>query len=133
MGVLQDSLEVVKLAGRLANPELLQKVTSLNEHILEVSTKNVELQERVFQLEQELEGAKAKLKIIGEVERRDGFIYHENEPDPCCPHCFDSERILIRIVETYNSEAALGMSPYCPHCKTMFGVRPKGLRGRVIS
>lgn len=51
MGVIQNSLEVVKLAGRIANPELLERVTSLNEQVLELSSRNVELQERLFQLE----------------------------------------------------------------------------------
>ncbi len=134
MGVLQDSLEVVKLAGRIANPELLEKVTSLNEQILEVSSKNVELQQKVSMLERELQEATAKLHLMGRVQRRDGFIYHEDEPDPCCSHCFDSERILIRIVEAHNPKAGHGSSPYCPRCKTHFGgFRPKGLRSKVIS
>ena len=88
MGIVQDSLQVVRVVSRLANPELLERVTSLNEQVLELSSKNVELQERVFQLEKEVRRANEKLYLIGQVQRRDGFIYHDSEPDPCCSHCF---------------------------------------------
>ena len=44
MGIVQDSLEVVKLAAKFANPELIERVTALNEQVLELSAKNVELQ-----------------------------------------------------------------------------------------
>jgi hypothetical protein len=132
MGIVQDSLQVVKFAGKLANPELLERVTALNEQVLELSSKNVELQEKAFQLEKELLQATEKLHLIGKVKRSDGFIYPEAEPDPCCPHCFDSERVLIRIVEARDPKAPQGSGPYCPHCKTSFGgIRPRGLRSKV--
>jgi hypothetical protein len=57
MGIVQDSLQVVKVAARLANPELLERVTALNEQVLDLSSKNVELQERVFGLGRELQQA----------------------------------------------------------------------------
>ena len=55
----------MKFAARLANPELLERVTSLNEQVLELSSKNVELQGRVFRLEKELQEANEKLYLIG--------------------------------------------------------------------
>jgi hypothetical protein len=134
MGILQDSLQVVKTVSRLTNPELLERVTALNEQVLELSSKNVELQELVFGLEKELQQATEKLNLIGQVQRTDGFVYHKAEPDPCCSHCFDSEQILIRVVEARDPTAPTGSSPYCPHCKTRFGgFRPRGLRSKVIS
>lgn len=134
MGIVQDSLQVVKVVSRLANPELLERVTSLNEQVLELSGKNVELQERVFQLEKGLQQANEKLNLIGQVQRKDGFIYHEAEPEPCCAHCFDTERILVRIVEKYDPVSFSGSAPVCPHCKTVFhNSNPKGLWGRQAS
>jgi hypothetical protein len=130
MGIVQDSLQVVKVAARLANPELLERVTALNEQVLELSSKNVELQERVFQLDKELQQANEKLTLIGQVQRKGGFIYHEEEPEPCCAHCFDTGRILIRIVEKYDPVSFSGSTPFCPHCKTIFhNSNPQGLRG----
>jgi hypothetical protein len=128
MGIVQDSLQVVKVAARLANPELLERVTALNEQVLELSSKNVELQERVFGLEKELQQANEKLRLVGEVERRHDFIYLKGAPEPCCPHCYDADKILIRIAEVRDPK--VGIHPTCPHCKTRFGVYPAGLRGR---
>jgi hypothetical protein len=128
MGIVQDSLQVVKVAARLANPELLERVTALNEQVLELSTKNVEFQEQVFRLEKELQEANDKLHLIGEVERRDDFVYLKGETAPSCPRCFDVDRRLVHIVETRDPK--MGIHPLCPECKTFFGVYPKGLRGR---
>ena len=43
MGVLESSMEVVKLAGKIANPELVQAATKANVEALELSHKNLEL------------------------------------------------------------------------------------------
>jgi predicted nuclease with TOPRIM domain len=63
--IIQDSLQVVKVASRLVNPELLERVTSLKEQVLELSSTSVELLERVFQLEKDLEEANERLYLIG--------------------------------------------------------------------
>jgi hypothetical protein len=128
MGILQDSLEVVKLAAKFANPELIERVTALNEQVLELSTKSVEFQQQVFRLERELRSANEKLKLIGDVERRGGFIYLKTEPEPCCSRCFDVDRVLVHVIETRDTK--LGIHPSCPQCKTAFGAYPQGLRGR---
>jgi len=128
MGILQDSLEVVKLAAKFANPELIERVTALNEQVLELSTKNIEFQQEVFRLQTELQEADRKLVLIGEVEREMDFVYRKGEPEPCCPRCYDVDRRLVHIVET--REPKIGITPSCPQCDTIFGVYPKGLRGR---
>jgi seryl-tRNA synthetase len=132
MGIVQDSLEVVKLAGKFANPELVERVTKLNEQVLELSSKNVELQEKVFSLVKELQDAGQKLNLIGNIKRRNGFIYHEGEPEPCCAHCFDTEKVLIRIIEKHDLHSMSGSTPFCPRCKNSFrNAYPEGIRGQV--
>ena len=37
MGLLESSMEVMKLAGKIANPELVQAVTKANVEALELS------------------------------------------------------------------------------------------------
>ncbi len=128
MGVVQNSLDVVKMVGRIANPELLEKVTSLNEQVLELSSKNVELQQLLFQREKEHQQAHEKLQFIGEAERIADYIYRKGELEPCCPRCFDVDRRLVHIVESRDPK--IGIHPFCPQCKTMFATYPKGLRGR---
>jgi hypothetical protein len=131
MGIVQDSLEVVKLAAKFANPELIERVTVLNEQVLELSGKNVEFQQEVFRLEKELQSAIAKLKLIGDTERREGYIYLKTEPDPCCPRCFDVDRMLVRIIKTRIPN--FGFKFVCPECETVFATFPKGLGGASIS
>lgn len=132
MGIVQDSLEVVKLAGKFANPELVERVTKLNEQVLELSSKNLELQEKVFSLAKELQQASEKLRLTGNTKRKNGFIYHEEELEPCCAHCFDSEKILIRIIEKYDLTSPSGSTPFCPRCKTLFHRSyAEGIRGQV--
>ncbi len=128
MGILQDSLEVVKLAAKFANPELMERVTALNEQVLDISSKNIEFQQQVSRLERELQEARDKLNLIGEVERKNGFIYLKTETDPCCPRCFDVDRRLVRIIETRDMK--MGVHPTCPECKTPFATYPPGLRSR---
>jgi hypothetical protein len=128
MGIVQDSLQVVKVVSRLANPELLERVTSLNEQVLELSSKNVGLQERVFQLEKELQQANEKLHLVGEVERKSDFIYLKGEKEPCCPRCYDVDKRIVHIVEL--ASKGHGIHPFCPECKTEFAIYPAGLRGR---
>jgi hypothetical protein len=70
--------------------------------------------------------------LIGQVQRKEGFIYHEAEPEPCCAHCFDTERILVRIIERWDPVSF--STPFCPHCKTAFpNSHPQGLWGRKAS
>jgi hypothetical protein len=128
MGILQDSLQVMRIAARLANPELLERVTALNEQVVELSSKNVELQERAFGIDRELQQAYEKLRLIGEVERRDDFIYLKGETAPSCPRCFDVDRKIVHIIETRHPK--IGIHPLCPECETSFAVYPQGLRGR---
>jgi hypothetical protein len=129
MGILQDSLEVVKLAAKFANPELIERVTALNEQVLELSTKNVGLQQETARLERELQDAHAKLRVIGEVERREGFIYLKTEPYPCCPRCFDVNKALVHIIKA--SIPHIGFKFICPECKNVFAKYPKGLDGAI--
>jgi hypothetical protein len=128
MGIVQDSLEVVKLAGKFANPEMVQRVTKLNEQVLELSSRNVEFQQWIFELEKEIRIANEKLHLIGAVERKRDFIYEIGHTEPCCPRCYDVDRRLVHIIE--GRDAKIGAHPYCPQCKTSFGVFPAGLRDR---
>jgi len=118
MGIIQDSVEVVKLAIKFANPELIERVTALNEQVLDISGKNIECQQKIARLEKELQEANDKLKLVGEVERKDGYVYLKTEGEPCCSRCFDVDRRLVHIIETRDTK--VGVHPICPECETHF-------------
>ena len=110
MGLLDTSLEVVKLAAKLANPELVQAATKANIEALELSRQNLELQKRVKELEDKVRELDGKLTLTGEVFRHSQFVFREGDPDPCCSHCWDADRKLIHVLVQDSGLA-------CPHCR----------------
>ena len=78
MGLLETSLEVVKIAGKLANPELIQAATKANIEALELSKQNLELQKRATALDDKIRELDDKLKLTGVV-----FRPHLRTPVSC--------------------------------------------------
>jgi len=119
MGLLDTSLEVIKIAGKLANPELIQAATKANVEALELSKQNLELQRRVTELDDKIRELEDKLKLIGVVFRaaeNTSVVFLEGDPIGFCSRCWDAERRLIHIIRM-NSPGHGGLG--CPHCKTM--------------
>jgi hypothetical protein len=116
MGLLESSLEVLKLAGKIANPELVQAATKANIEALELSTKNIELQKKAAELEEKVEGLEATIALKGEVFRHSDFVYLKGDPHACCSRCWDDDHKLIHIVHMHHDKR--GMSAGCPKCKT---------------
>lgn len=112
MGLLESSMEVLKLAGKIANPELVQAATKANIEALELSTKNLELQKNISELQREISELGAKLVLQGEVFRYRDFVFRESDPDPCCSRCWDVERRLVHVMH-----GGLGVQVRCPECK----------------
>lgn len=113
MGLLETSLEVVKLAGKVANPELVQAATRANIEALELSTRSYELQKAVTQLEGRIAELEAKLVLQGEVFRHRDLVFREGDRDPYCSRCWDVDRNLIHVMR-----GAMGVTPKCPECRT---------------
>lgn len=129
MGIIQDGLELAKLAGRIANPELMEKVTQLNAHLLELSGQNVEFKKLIDELENELREANAKLTLVGEVERRNGYVYRTGDIEPHCTRCFDVDHRLVHL--TYSVLPKQGRTVICPECETAYFGSPEGMMGRT--
>jgi hypothetical protein len=117
MGVLEDSLKVVKLATTLANPELYQAATKANVEALELSNKNIELQRKIGELESQVSDLEAKLKLTGEVFREGEFVYRVGDPGGFCSRCWDVEHKLVHIIRMDKGKDR-GTGPGCPECKT---------------
>ena len=116
MGVLESSMEVVKLAGKIANPELVQAATKANVEALELSHKNLELQRKATQLEIQVSDLEAKLKLTGQVFRQDGFVYMDGDPEGLCSRCWDVDRKIVHVIQIHFGKD--GVKPGCPQCKT---------------
>jgi len=99
MGLLDSSLEVMKLAGKIANPELVQAATKANIEALELSQANIELQKKVSALQDQVTDLEGKLKLTGEVFRDGGFVYLEGDPDGFCSRCWEVDHKLVHIIQ----------------------------------
>jgi hypothetical protein len=118
MGLIDTSLEIVKLASKIANPELVQAATRANIEALELSSKNLELRQRAEELENQVKELKAQLLLTGEVFREGDLVFREGEQRGYCSRCWDVERKLVHIV----SMGAGGRNGHngCPQCKTFY-------------
>jgi len=112
MGLVETSLEVVKLATKIANPDLVQAATKANIEALEISGKNLELHKRLGELESKVKELEAKLFLVGEVFREGDYVFREGEKGSYCSRCWDVDRKLIHIIWVNNK------GPACPECKT---------------
>ncbi len=112
MGLLETSLEVVKLAGKLANPELITAATKANIEALELSNSNLELQKKVTDLGDLVRELEAKLKLTGEVFYHEGLVFREGDSDPYCSRCWDVNRNLVHV-HRFGGDKGRG----CPECK----------------
>jgi hypothetical protein len=117
MGLIETSLEVVKLAAKIANPELVQAATKANIEALELSGKNLELRKHAEDLEGKVKELEAQLALAGEVFRHGDSVFREGDPIGCCSRCWDVEHKLIHII-LMDMRDGRGMRPGCPQCKT---------------
>jgi hypothetical protein len=119
MGLLDSSMEVMKLAGKIANPELVQAAMKANVEALDLSNKNLELQRELTHLADQVKELQEKVRLTGIVFRapqNTSVVFLEGDPTGFCSHCWDADRQLIHIIRMNNQHhEGLG----CPHCKTM--------------
>jgi hypothetical protein len=80
MGLVETSLEVVKLATKLANPELVQTATKANIEALELSGRNLELHKAAEELKAGVKELEAKLALVGEVFRDGDLVFRRRTP-----------------------------------------------------
>ncbi len=122
MGLLETSLEVVKLAAKVANPELVQAATQANIEALQLSAKNLEMQKKMSELEAQAQELEEKLALTGRVFREGGFVYIEGDLEGLCSRCWDVDRKPVHIIQMHFGKD--GVKPGCPECKTAMWHHP---------
>jgi hypothetical protein len=114
MGLLETTTELAKIAGKLANPELVQEAMKANAEALDLSRENLELQKQVAELERKLVNLQNKADLLARVYRLSGYVFLDGDRDPHCPVCWDKRRELIHIHHTPFK------GHHCPVCTTQF-------------
>jgi hypothetical protein len=114
MGLLDTTLEIGKLAGKLANPELIQEAMKASNEALAVSKENLDLHKRIAELEEEIKALRMKADIAAKVYRLGGYVFLDGDPDAHCPTCWDLKRELIHL-------RLIPMRGYsCGACKNLY-------------
>jgi hypothetical protein len=124
MGLLDTTMELAKLAGTIANPELVQEALKANKEALELSRENLELQKRIVELEERMRQFQAQAELSAKLFRNGKYVYKDRDPTPLCSRCWDVNRKPVHIFFT------LGTGLHCPECKTRFNEPPMDNPGR---
>ena len=109
MGAIDTAKELVKLAQKLDNIEIIQKVIELQSDLME-------LQGTVQELRDENRDLKKRLEAPTELLYQDNMYWRakgeEEQEGPFCTKCFDGDEKTVRM----HGEEARGFT--CPNCKT---------------
>ncbi len=127
MGLLDTTMEVARLAGQVANPQLVQEAMKANKEALELSRENLELHKRIVDLEAKMRDLQAHDDLMSSLYRLDGILFRDNDPEPYCPVCWDADRKLIHLKVTADQQTI------CTICRRMGGVLRFTAPSREIS
>jgi hypothetical protein len=75
MGLLETTMELAKIAGQVANPELVREAMKANVEALELSRENLELQKRVTELEGTIARLQSKSDLTARVYRLGCYVF----------------------------------------------------------
>ncbi len=114
MGLLDTTMEVAKLAGKFANPELVQEAMKANVEALAMARENLELQKKVTELETRITAQEAQKDLVNKVYLNGGYVFRDGDPNPHCQKCWDADRKLIHL----HFVPLVGRQ--CPDCKTKY-------------
>jgi len=94
MSIISDTKEIVELIQKVDNADLYRKIIDLQGEIYEMHGANMELKEKVRELEQQL-------IIVRELDfnEQDGYYYKEGEPVPYCSTCWENDRKAIHLTK----------------------------------
>jgi hypothetical protein len=124
MSLLDTTMELAKLAGTVANPELVQEALKANKEALDLSRENLELQKRIMALETQVKELLADQSLSKSLFRNGDYVYKDGDPTAFCPLCWDAHRKLIHL----HIIAFKGV--HCPDCKTQYDQSHKQNPGR---
>lgn len=120
MGLLDTTMEMAKLAGKIANPELVQEAMKANVEALELSRDNLELQKRIVLLVNQLHELQAQKDLRQHLFTNGGYLYLDGDPNPRCLTCWEHTEKLISVPPGNDY-----FGPQCRVCKNYLPHIPK--------
>jgi regulator of replication initiation timing len=117
MGVIETASDLAKLAQKLGNIEVYEKVISLQSQVMELIGANMSLREEMQPLKEELRKLNDKTEITKSLKYRNNNYYtvvDGNEDGPFCTVCWDVDQKLVRM---FGYHANIGGTRYrCDYC-----------------
>lgn len=107
MEIIDTIKEVIKVAQKADNVEIIQQLLTVQAEALELQQENIKLQQRVNELEKQQD-------IENQIERHpDPYLTLKDDPQnlPYCSTCWATKHQLIQM--WHNGEGVL----QCPACK----------------
>lgn len=92
MGIISEVKDLTGLIKKIGDIDLYKKILDLQSSILELSEKNVEQKEEIKRLKEIQE-------ITNKMTFKDQLYYQENDSEPFCPRCWESEKKLYTFIE----------------------------------
>lgn len=105
MSIIDDARQLAELVKKVGDIELYQKVVALQGEVVELSSRN-------FEIEKENQDLKKRLQLKGAMHFRAPYFYQEGDDVPFCPNCWESKTVAIHLLTLGHSVRA------CPTCKT---------------
>lgn len=111
MEIIDTIKEVIKVAQKADNVEIIQQLLTVQAEALELQQKNIELQNKINELERDKE---IEAKII---RHQDPYMTLKDDPQnlPYCATCWSTKHQLIQL--QYNGGRG---QLNCPACKYWF-------------
>ncbi len=113
--IIDEIKKVAEIAQQAKNIPLYQK-------ILDVQANLLKMQEHILKLETENKELKDKLKVSKNVVYESNAYWtteNDKKDGPYCSHCYDKEKLLIRMPDNLNHAYAT-----CSECKNTYQIRP---------
>lgn len=118
MAIIDDAKKIAESVKQMGDAVLYEQIVSLQSEISSLAGHN-------FEVETELLGLKAKLKVEKELEFRQPYYWRKNDVVPFCPKCKDKDGVLARMSDpqVWNG----GVRRHCHVCEKVIYEKPMRL------
>jgi len=117
MGVIETASDLAKLAQKLGNIEVYERVISLQSQVMELIGANMSLREEMQPLKEELRKLNDRTEITKSLKHQNNNYYTVvagKEDGPFCTVCWDVDKRLVRM---FGYQVLVGGTRYrCDYC-----------------
>lgn len=125
LGAIKTATDILRSMQELLKRNDLgavqEKVTELQNSLLEISSRNLEIQQQAQSLTSERDELRTKLFTHGKVQRVGRLYFEESSDDGCCTRCWEVDRRLVSIIPHQDAKGYRKWG--CPQCKSLYDIQ----------